>query len=44
MNNATYMKLCAGVGLVWVLGLLFVPPFSELVEGLMLLFLSTNAN
>lgn len=43
MSNATYMKLCGGLGLVWVLGLLFVPPFAELVEKMMLLFLSTNA-
>ena len=43
MNNSTYLKLCAGVGLVWVLGLLLVPAFAELIEGLMLLFLSTNA-
>ena len=43
MNNATYAKLCGGVGLGWVLGLLFVPPFAQMVEKLMLLFLSTNA-
>jgi hypothetical protein len=43
MSNGTYMKLCGGISLVWVLGLLFVPPFAELVEQLMLLFLSTNA-
>ena len=43
MNNVTYAKVCGGVGLVWVLGLLFIPPFAELVEQLMLLFLSTNA-
>ena len=43
MSNGTYMKLCGGVGLIWVLGLLFVPPFAQLVEQWMLLFLSTNA-
>ena len=43
MNNVTYAKLCGGVSLVWVLGLLLVPPFAETVEQLMLLFLSTNA-
>jgi hypothetical protein len=43
MNNTTYLKLCAGLTLVWVLGLLFIQPFAELIEGLMLLFLSTNA-
>ena len=43
MNNVTYVKLCAGVGVAWVLGLLFIPPFARIVEQLMLLFLSTNA-
>ena len=43
MTNSTYLKVCGGVVLVWVLGLLFVPPFATLVEQLMLLFLSTNA-
>ncbi|MDP6376490.1 MAG: hypothetical protein QF921_14735 [Pseudomonadales bacterium] len=43
MNNRTYAKLCGGVTLVWVLGLMFVAPFAELIEGSMLLFLSTSA-
>jgi hypothetical protein len=43
MKTKTYLQLCGGVTIVWVLGLLFVPPFAELVEQLMLLFLSTNA-
>ena len=43
MKTKTYLQVCAGVTLVWVLGLLFVTPFAELVEQLMLLFLSTNA-
>ncbi len=43
MKTKTYLQLCAGVGLVWVLGLLLVPSFAQLVEQLMLLFLSTNA-
>jgi hypothetical protein len=43
MNNATYAKLCGGLVLVWVFGLMFIAPFSETVEQLMLLFLSTNA-
>lgn len=43
MKTKTYLLLCAGVTVVWVLGLLFVAPFAELVEQLMLLFLSTNA-
>jgi hypothetical protein len=43
MKNSTYLKVCLGVTLVWVLGLLFVPPFAQAVEQVMLLFLSTNA-
>ena len=43
MSNATYLKVCGVIAVVWVLGLLLVPPFAELVESLMLLFLSTNA-
>ena len=43
MSGPTYLKVCAGIAAVWVLGLLFIPPFAQLVEGLMLLFLSTNA-
>ena len=43
MSNATYLKVCIGVTALWILGLLFVPAFSQLVEQLMLWFLSTNA-
>ncbi len=43
MSTATYLKVCVIVSLLWVLGLLFVPAFAQLVEQLMLLFLSTNA-
>ncbi|MEM7081058.1 MAG: hypothetical protein AAF513_20775 [Pseudomonadota bacterium] len=43
MSNSLYWKVCLGVTALWVLGLLFVPPFAQLVEQLMLLFLSTNA-
>ncbi len=43
MSNQTYLKLCAGLAAVWVLGLLFVPPFAQLVESLILLFLSSTA-
>jgi len=43
MKNATYLKVCVGITLVWVLGLLFVPPFALAVEQIMLLFLSTSA-
>ena len=44
MSTSTYLKVCAGAAAVWLLGLLFVPPFAQLVEGLMLLFLSTTAS
>ena len=43
MSMTTYLKVCAGSALVWALGLLFVPAFAESVEGLLLMFLSTNA-
>jgi hypothetical protein len=43
MKTRTYLLLCGGLTLAWVLGLLFVKPFSDLVEQLLLLFLSTNA-
>jgi hypothetical protein len=43
MNSSTYLKVCLGITAVWVLGLMFVPPFSQAVEQIMLLFLSTNA-
>lgn len=43
MTNKIYLILCGGLTLIWVLGLLFVPPFADLVEQLMLLFLSTQA-
>ncbi len=44
MNNQTYLKLCAGLAVVWVLGLLFVPPFAQLIESVILLFLSSTAS
>jgi hypothetical protein len=43
MSTSTYIKVCAGSAVVWTLGLLFVPPFAQAVEGLLLMFLSTNA-
>lgn len=43
MSNRTYLKVCVGITAVWVLGLLFVPPFAQTVEQLLLLFLSTTA-
>ena len=43
MSWKNYAILCAALAGVWILGLLFIQPFSDLVEGLMLLFLSTQA-
>ena len=43
MKTKNYLILCAAISVVWVAGLLFVPAFSDTVEGLMLGFLSTNA-
>ena len=40
MKNKTYVWLCGGLTLVWVLGLLFIQPFAERVEQLMMDFLS----
>ena len=43
MTWKNYSIVCAAAALLTVLALLIVPGFSELVEQLMLLFLSTNA-
>ncbi len=43
MSTSTYIKVCGVFAAVWALGLLFVPPFSQAIEGLLLMFLSTNA-
>jgi hypothetical protein len=43
MSTSTYVKACFGSAAVWALGLLFVPLFSQAIEGLLLMFLSTNA-
>jgi len=43
MSTSSYLKVCGGSAAVWALGLLFVPPFSQAVETLLLVFLSTNA-
>ena len=43
VKTATYLKLCGGLTLVWILALVFITPFAEVVEQVMLLFLSTNA-
>ena len=43
MSSKNYLILCGAITVAFVLGLLYVPAFSDLVEGLVLLFLSTNA-
>ena len=43
MSWKNYGMTCAGLAAVWVIGLLAIPAFAQLVEGLMLLFLSTQA-
>ncbi len=39
MKNKTYVWLCGGLTLVWVLGLLFIQPLAEFVEQRMMDFL-----
>lgn len=43
MKTGNYLVLCGAITVVVVLGLLFVPNFSDAVEQVMLFFLSTNA-
>lgn len=43
MKTRNYLVLCACVTAAWVLALLAIPAFSQTVEQLLLLFLSTNA-
>ncbi len=43
MSSRTYAKVCTVAVTLWVLALVFVQPFSELIEQVILLFLSTNA-
>lgn len=43
MKTRNYLILCAGVSLVVAATMLFVPAASDAVEGLVLLFLSSNA-
>jgi hypothetical protein len=44
MKTSTYIKLCAAVTTLWVLGLVFVTPFAQAVEALIHVFLATNAS
>ena len=43
MTTKNYITLCVGVIVALPLSLLYIPGFSDIVEQLMLLFLSTNA-
>jgi len=43
MSLKTYLLTLVGVTGVWVVALLTIPAFARLIEGLMLLFLSTTA-
>ena len=43
MTWKNYSIVCAASALLVVLALLLIPGFSDLIEQLMLLFLSTNA-
>lgn len=43
MKTRNYFILCGAISIVLILSLLYIPAFSDAVEGIMLLFLSTNA-
>lgn len=43
MTTTNYLYLCLAIIVIWPLALLYVPGFSDLVESLMLLFLSQTA-
>ena len=43
MTARTYLITCLVTSVVWIIALLAIPGFSDLVEQIMLLFLSTNA-
>ena len=43
MTTKNYLILCGAVSVAWLLGLLFVPGFSDLVEQVMLGFLASTA-
>jgi len=44
MSMRNYLISCAAVAVVTALAMLFVPGVSEAFEGIVLLFLSTNAS
>jgi hypothetical protein len=43
VKTKSYLRLCAGLAVAWVVGLLTVPAFSDAVEQVMLAFLATSA-
>lgn len=43
MSTKNYLITCGAVSALWLIALLAIPGFSDLVEQVMLLFLSTNA-
>jgi len=43
VRTRNYLILCGAISVVLILGLLYIPAVSDAVEGIMLLFLSTNA-
>ena len=43
MSAKTFLSVTGAITLVWVLGLLFVPPFALAVEQAMLAFLAATA-
>ncbi|MDA1075299.1 MAG: hypothetical protein O3A63_11145 [Proteobacteria bacterium] len=43
MKTKNYLMFCAGLSVVLVVSLLYVPSLSDTVEQYMLFFLSTNA-
>jgi len=43
MKTQNYLRLCAVITVVLVVSLLYIPAVSNLVEGVVLLYLSTSA-
>lgn len=43
MTAKTYRIVCGIVSVLWIIALFAIPGFSDLIEQLLLLFLSTNA-
>jgi hypothetical protein len=43
VKTKSYLRLCAGLALAWVVGLLTLPGFSDAVERVMLAFLAASA-